>query len=314
MTAADPPGAGAPSDDPAAPAARRRRRPRLIAVLPTLLTLANAACGFAAITVAAQVQAVGLAEIPADEAAGGHLFVAALLIFAAMVFDAFDGSAARLLGQSSELGAQLDSLCDAVSFGVAPAFLMLQLVNHTFEGQGELWFVWPGRVLWGAAVLFVLCTILRLARFNVETDEEDDHAAFRGLPSPAAAAVVASVPLVMNGLLDLMAGDRGWTGWIDDVAAWLVAGVKLGLPVVTLAAAGLMVSGVPYPHVVNQTLRGRKSPWFLVKAVFAVVAVAVFRDFAVPLIAFWFAFSHPVRTLWSRPTPTAPPDGPADAA
>ena len=287
-----------------------RKRTRLIAVLPTLLTLGNAACGFAAITIAAKVQAVGLGEIPADEAAGGHLFVAALLIFAAMIFDAFDGSAARLLGQSSELGAQLDSLCDALSFGVAPAFLMLQLVNHTFQGQGELWFAWPGRVLWGAAVLFVLCAILRLARFNVETDEEDSHEFFRGLPSPAAAAVVASVPLVMNGLLDLATGERGWTTWIDDVAVWAVAAVKIGLPVVTLLAAGLMVSGVKYPHVVNLAVRGRRSPWFLVKVVFGLVAAAVFRDFAIPLIAFWFAFSHPVRALWKQDEPAAPPAGP----
>ncbi|NNJ26074.1 CDP-alcohol phosphatidyltransferase family protein [Alienimonas chondri] len=305
----DPPPLEPPEDDGSR--TRKKRRPRLIAVLPTLLTLGNAACGFAAITIASNVQAVGLGELPADEAAGGHLFVSALLIFAAMVFDAFDGSAARLLGQSSDLGAQLDSLCDALSFGVAPAFLMLQLVNHTFDAQGELWFVWPGRVLWGAAVLFVLCTILRLARFNVETDEEDDHSIFRGLPSPAAAAVVASVPLVMNGLLDLADGERGWTDWIDDVAAWTVAAVKIGLPVVTLLAAGLMVSGVRYPHVVNQTLRGRKSPWFLVKVVFAVVAAAVFRDFAIPLIAFWFAFSHPIRGLWKKDEPPASEPGPA---
>ena len=281
------------------------KKPRVIAVLPTLLTLANAACGFAAVTVAAKVQAVGLGELgldAADDAAGRHLFVAAGLIFLAMIFDAFDGSAARLLGQSSELGAQLDSLCDALSFGVAPAFLMLQLANHTFAGQADLAWAWPGRILWGCAVLFVLCTILRLARFNVETDEEDDHAFFRGLPSPAAAAVVASVPLVMNALRDLSAGDRGWSPWADDIAAWLIVAVKLGLPVVTLAAAGLMVSGVRYPHVVNQAVRGKRSPWFVVKVVFGGVAAIVFRELAVPLIALWFAFSHPIRAAAGRGT------------
>ena len=221
------------------------RKPRVVAVLPTLLTLANAACGFAAVTVAAKVQTVGLGEVPLDAmdaAAGRHLFVAAGLIFLAMVFDAFDGSAARLLGQSSELGAQLDSLCDALSFGVAPAFLMLQLADHTFAGQADLAWAWPGRILWGCAVLFVLCTILRLARFNVETDEEDDHAFFRGLPSPAAAAVVASVPLVTGALNEIVAGERGRFDWSDEVAGWCLIAIKLGLPVVTLAAAGLMVS------------------------------------------------------------------------
>ena len=172
---------------------------------------------------------------------------------------------------------------------------MLQLVSHTFAGQTDLAWNWPGRVLWGCAVLFVLCAILRLARFNVETDEDDSHEFFSGLPSPAAAAVVAGVPLAMNGLLDLAAGTRGWTAWADDVAAWLVIAVKLGLPVVTLLAAGLMVSGVKYPHVVNQAVRGNRSPWFVVKIVFGLVAVVVFRELAIPLIAFWFAFSHPVR-------------------
>ena len=301
-------------DDAAPP--RRTRRPRLVAVLPTLLTLGNAACGFAAVTVAAKVEAVGLGEVPAsaaDAAAGTHLFVAAVLIFAAMIFDAFDGSAARLLGQNSELGAQLDSLCDAVSFGVAPAFLMLQLVNHPFEGQDALAFRWPGRVVWGAAVLFVLCAILRLARFNVETDEEDDHSTFRGLPSPAAAATVASVPLVMRGLLQLQEQARGWdvaAGWTDDLAAWLIALVRIALPVVTLAAAGLMVSPVLYPHVVNRAVRGREKPWFVVKVLFAGVAAVVFREFAVPLVAFWFAFSHPLRTLLRR-EPAARPATPA---
>ncbi|MFH5805700.1 CDP-alcohol phosphatidyltransferase family protein [Alienimonas sp. DA493] len=304
--------------EPAEPApARRRKRARLIAVLPTLLTLSNAACGFASITIAAKVQAVGLGEIPADEAAGGHLFVAALLIFAAMVFDAFDGSAARLLGQSSELGAQLDSLCDALSFGVAPAFLMLQLVGHTFAGQGDLWFEWPGRMLWGCAVLFVLCAILRLARFNVETDEEDDHTVFRGLPSPAAAAVVAGVPLAIRGLNDILLGERGRFSWSDDVAGVVLVLIKLGLPIVTLLAAGLMVSGVRYPHVVNQFARSKRSPWFIIKLLFAAITVVVFQEFAVPLIAIWFAFSHPVRALWRREEVTPPHDegpngGPGD--
>ena len=276
------------------PAGRGRKR-KLVAVLPTLLTLGNAACGFAAITVSAKVQAVGLGELPADQAAGGHLFTAAVLIFAAMVFDAFDGSAARLLGQSSELGAQLDSLCDALSFGVAPAFLMLQLANHTFAGQTDLAWNWPGRVLWGCAVLFVLCAILRLARFNVETEEDDSHEFFSGLPSPAAAAVVAGVPLAIRGLNDMLAGTRGRFSWSDDAAGWLLVAIKVGLPVVTLLAAGLMVSGVKYPHVVNQFVRGKHSPWFLVKIVFGLVAAVVFRELAIPLIAFWFAFSHPLR-------------------
>ena len=271
---------------------RRRRGMKLVAVLPTLLTLANAACGFASLTVAAKIGVADVAPELLDDRVGDHLFYSALLIFAAMVFDAFDGSAARLLGQNSEFGAQLDSLCDAVSFGVAPAFLMLQLVRHTFAEQADLAFAWPGRVLWGIAVLYTLCAILRLARFNVETEEDDSHEFFSGLPSPAAAATVAGVPLVTD-LLRGFAADPD--SWFHDPARWLIPAIKILLPLVTLAAAGLMVSKVRYPHLVNGVMRGRRSRGFFVALLFGGVAVLVFRELAVPLACLGFAFVVPLR-------------------
>ncbi|HEX6986198.1 MAG TPA: CDP-alcohol phosphatidyltransferase family protein, partial [Planctomycetaceae bacterium] len=109
----------------------RHGRHRVFAVLPTMLTLGNAACGFGSITFAAKLgPAVDLGD------PGTHLYVSALLIFLAMVFDALDGRAARWANQSSEFGAQLDSLCDALSFGAAPAFLMLQFIRY-FETAFE---------------------------------------------------------------------------------------------------------------------------------------------------------------------------------
>ena len=275
----------------------RRRRMKLVAVLPTLLTLANAACGFASLTVAAKIGVADVAPELLDERVGDHLFVSALLIFAAMVFDAFDGSAARLLGQNSEFGAQLDSLCDAVSFGVAPAFLMLQLVRHTFAEQAHLAFEWPGRILWAVAALYVLCAILRLARFNVETEEDDSHEFFSGLPSPAAAATVASVPLVMDPLREFAADPEAW---ISGPARWLIPAIKILLPLVTLAAAGLMVSKVRYPHLVNNVMRGRRSRGFFIALLFGGAAVLVFRELAVPVAALGFAFAAPVRGALRR--------------
>ena len=151
------------------------RREKVFAVLPTMLTLGNAACGFGAITFAAKWSG-------GDPALS--LFIASCLIFLSMVFDALDGSAARLTKQTSEFGAQLDSLCDAISFGAAPAFLMLQ-----FSQSRDLLHL---RLLWWIAALYVACAVLRLARFNVETDEDDAHDSFSGLPSPAAAGTVRS--------------------------------------------------------------------------------------------------------------------------
>ena len=92
------------------------------------MTLGNAACGFGAITFAAKV---------GPDPAGEHdLFLSAVLIFLAMLFDMLDGSVARWAKQTSEFGAQLDSLCDAVSFGVAPAFLMLRII-HSMESSTD---------------------------------------------------------------------------------------------------------------------------------------------------------------------------------
>ena len=96
-------------------------------MVPSLLTLGNAACGFASITLAANMSPEKIAE--------GGLYMAGLLIFIAMAFDALDGPVARLAKQTSDFGAQLDSMCDAVSFGVAPAFLMLKFSPQEFAAS-----------------------------------------------------------------------------------------------------------------------------------------------------------------------------------
>lgn len=268
----------------------KRHRHRVFAVLPTMLTLGNAACGFGAITFAAKVGPFDASPGNTDLSA---LWTSALLIFVAMVFDALDGRAARWANQSSEFGAQLDSLCDAISFGAAPAFLMLQFVRH-FEARFELPFDYHPRLLWVIAVLFVLCAILRLARFNVETDEDDSHEGFSGLPSPAAAGTVASFALAIGDLLSLAeeAGARG------KVASFLVPAVQVALPLITLAAACLMVSRIRYAHLFNQLFSGRRSRRHLIQVVFGVAAVFLLREMALPVLFCYFAFTSPLRAAW----------------
>ncbi len=115
-----------------------------------------------------------------------HCMYSAALIFLAMVFDALDGQVARLSRTSSEFGAQLDSLCDLVSFGVAPAFLLVKMCPDFTAVHNE--------PVWVLAATFAVCVALRLARYNVETDEDDDHRTFSGLPSPAGGAAVGLKP------------------------------------------------------------------------------------------------------------------------
>jgi CDP-diacylglycerol--serine O-phosphatidyltransferase len=258
---------------------RRGRRKKAIAVVPSLLTLGNAACGFGCITYAAKVgPEIGT---PND------VYYAALLIFAAMVFDALDGPVARLAKQTSEFGAQLDSLADVISFGVAPAFLMLKCSR-----------VFHPRLLWVIAVLYVLCAVLRLARFNVTKDTESAHQSFRGLPSPAAAGMVASLVIIAPGLVDWT--DPELSESAQRVGEWVVTVTSWALPVITFAAACLMVSRVRYPHVVNQFLGGRHTFQHLVKVIFALVVIFAIHELAIPVVFFYFVMASPIRAAWSR--------------
>jgi CDP-diacylglycerol--serine O-phosphatidyltransferase len=267
--------------------------PKLIAVLPTLLTLGNAACGFGAITFAAKLGPVG---------ASGHApLISASLIFLAMVFDMLDGSAARLTRQTSELGAQLDSLCDGVSFGVAPAFLMLQFVGKELANVGGV--SYHPRLLWTIAVLYALCALLRLARFNVETEEDDAHDGFSGLPSPAAAGAVVSFPFAMPQLSEwALNGSPA----LQTAASWMIPGVRTLLPLVTLGAACLMVSRIPYPHFFNQLIRGRKTRRHVIQLVFSVAVIYWVHELAVPLMFCWFAFVPPAKAGWYEMTGRKP--------
>lgn len=265
---------------------------KMFRVLPTLLTLGNAVCGFGAITYAAKVGP--------DNLETRDLFIAAILIFLAMVFDALDGRAARWAKHTTDFGAQLDSLCDAVSFGIAPAFLMLQFVHYeTAPDAAKLIFQYHPRLLWVIAVLFVVCVLLRLARFNVETEEEDTHDEFSGLPSPAAAGTVASFPIAMHGLRDLADGTEMMS---QNVAHWLVPTIKIALPLITLAVACLMVSRVRYPHIFNQLFRGKRPRQHLIQLVFTAAVVFLVKEMAVPLIFCYFAFAAPLRAGWKEAT------------
>ncbi len=267
------------------------KRRKMFSVLPTLLTLGNAACGFGAITFAAKV---GPDPIEGNEPFR-DLFISAILIFLAMLFDALDGSAARWARQTTDFGAQLDSLCDALSFGVAPAFLMLQF-NHTVKEN--FWSLeYHPRLLWVIAMLYVVCALLRLARFNVETDEEDTHEYFSGLPSPAAAGTVASFPIAMRGLR-LIAGNE--LARSQHLAEWLIPAAKILLPLITLSVAVLMVSRIRYSHVFNQLFRGQRPRQHLIQLVFTAAIVFLVREMVVPLIFCYFAFTPPLRALWSE--------------
>ena len=252
---------------------------RTFAILPTMFTLGNLVCGFFAIVIASRVptpdSSEGLVQNSAIDSA--NCMLSAWLIFLAMIFDALDGYIARLANSASEFGAELDSLCDMVAFGAAPAFLLVKMCpQFSFFHKEAAWVI---------AASFAVCAALRLASFNVETSDEDDHMSFRGLPSPAAAASVAGFAIMFNTLRNQENPLR--------FAQQIDIGLQFLLPFFALLAAMLMVSRVPYPHVVNQVFRGQKPLRHLVGIIFSVVAVMVVRDYAVSIVCVTFVLYGP---------------------
>lgn len=260
----------------------RKRRRLTLSVLPTLLTLGNGVCGLAAIAVAVSE------NLPWDHET--KLLVAGMLIFGGMLFDALDGSAARMTGQESQFGAELDSLCDAVTFGTAPAVIVWQYADGLAI---------PLKISWAIGVLFALCVLIRLARFNVETDEDDTHEGFDGLPSPAAAGTIAAFAIAMPELA-VYATDTNYPEKVQWFAQRLMDGSQYFMAALTLSLAYLMVSRFHYPHVFQQLLRGRRAPHQIGQALFVVIGALVLHWLALPIAFCYYAFASPVRTLIRR--------------
>ncbi|TWT94492.1 CDP-alcohol phosphatidyltransferase [Stieleria varia] len=259
-----------------------KRRRLTLAVLPTMLTLGNGVCGLGAIAIAVSDPAT--LGWPLEQ----KLFFAGLLIFGGMLFDALDGSAARMTGQESEFGAQLDSLCDAVTFGTAPAVIIWGLSD-----------LLPQRLVWAIGVLFTLCVLIRLARFNVETDEEDSHESFEGLPSPAAAGTLAAFAIAMPDLKSLATDDM-YHERVHQFADNVLQASHFFIPGLALVLAFLMVSRFNYPHLVSQWIRGRRTPTQIGQALFAVGGVFLLHWLALPLAFCFYAFGSPIQAGWQH--------------
>jgi CDP-diacylglycerol---serine O-phosphatidyltransferase len=183
------------------------KRRRGIYLLPNLFTTANLFCGFYAI-IAAEA---------------GRFEAAAIAIFVAALMDGLDGRVARLTNTQSDFGVEYDSLTDMVSFGVAPAMIMYQWALSDLGDYGWLW----AKIGWLGAFIYTAAAALRLARFNTQVGVADKRY-FQGLPSPAAAALVASAIWA--------AVDRGLSG----------AAMAFQALAITVAAGLLMVSNFRY--------------------------------------------------------------------
>jgi CDP-diacylglycerol---serine O-phosphatidyltransferase len=286
-------------------AARKHRRERAlksVAVLPALATLGNLVCGFAAIylcLLSAQAGGTDLASRAATAKFASifptYVVMAAYLLVAAMFFDAIDGRLARFTRRTSEFGAQLDSLADIVSFGVAPAVVVLCIVRPFDPAALTGWERVYWRAEWVMAAVYVSCAALRLARFNVENvEDESAHMGFRGLPSPGAAAAVIGLIIFHQDLLPQMGELAGEHERALRVVGWT-------MPPLAMVLGLLMVSRFRYLHVVNTVLRGRRPFWQVVVLIIAfLVGLVVQFQLTIALAALAYALSGPARWLYLR--------------
>jgi CDP-diacylglycerol---serine O-phosphatidyltransferase len=231
----------------------RALRGRGIYLLPNLFTTGALFAGFYAIVSAIHDQ----------------FSAAAVAIFVAMVLDGMDGRIARMTNTQSAFGAEYDSLADMVSFGVAPGILAYQWLLHEISKLGFL-----------AAFIYASAAALRLARFNSQAVGSADKKYFKGLPSPASAALVA-------GFI-----------WCGDTYGFRGHGLVVMLTfLVTIACGALMVSNIRYYSFKDLDLRGRVPFVMVIAVVLGFGFISLNPPGMLLLICLLYAASGPVLTL-----------------
>ena len=241
-----------------------------IPLLPTLMTAGNILCGYVATL---QIfDGRHMADVT-------HYHNAIILILAACVFDALDGRVARISGTESAFGRELDSLADIVSFGVAPALLVHDIVLkdlNTPKGLG--WFI---------SCLYLVCGAIRLARFNCLAADNSKSSSknFCGCPIPAAAGVISSLTLLVV--------------WLDsnerEIGNW-----KYALALLMVALSLIMVSTIEYPSFKSVNWRTRRSINWVLATIMLIVVTVMFWQWMPAVIFVSYLLYGLVRPWISR--------------
>jgi CDP-diacylglycerol---serine O-phosphatidyltransferase len=223
----------------------RHRLRRGVYLLPSLLTMGNMFCGYACVVYAMR----------------GEYETAAPFIGFAYILDVLDGRIARLTGTTSEFGVEFDSMADIISFGMAPAILSFQWGLSTL-----------GRLGWAAGFLFVAAAAIRLARFNIQSAAGGDKRYFVGMPSPAAAGIIAATVFAYPyGLYDYRAA-------LPALALVLVPAV-------------LMVSTIRFRSFKNLDSKGRRPYTVLIFVAAGIMLVATHPRFMLVAVAYGYLAS-----------------------
>lgn len=237
--------------------------------IPNIFTLLNLFLGCVAIVFALQTESISIfvgEDLSTHYNIPEKLSIASYFIFAAAVVDFLDGFVARLLNATSEMGKQLDSLSDVVSFGVAPSMILYQLLRTSFikEESGL-----DTSILWLLPAFIVACAgAYRLARFNLDNSQSYG---FKGVPIPAAGLLIASFPLILHfGNSPL------------DVSEWLTN--KWVLYVVIVVVSWLMVSTMPLMALKFKDFTIKNNLPKIILVIIALVAAILLKWLAVPVV------------------------------
>lgn len=211
-----------------------RRRHRTIRLLPSMVTILGLCSGLSAVKFGIE----------------GKLDIALALVGAAAIFDMLDGRIARMLDATTKMGAELDSLSDAIAFGVAPALVLYVTFLHSDS------------VGWILALMFAVCMVLRLARFNTLMDEDNrpdwQREYFTGVPAPAG-ALIALLPIALSEQF----GDGWWVSF-PAVAVW------------TVFTGLLCVSTLPTLAIKSVSVAPRTAPILLVLVALAAALLVTY--------------------------------------
>lgn len=249
-------------------ARHRSRKPRLIHIgrlFPNMITLLSLCAG---------LSAVRFALVERWELAVGLVLVAAFL-------DGMDGRIARLLKSTSAFGAQLDSLCDSINFGVVPALLLFLWKTSSVKAVG-----------WAVALIFVVCAVLRLARFNTQLDDSGHNTVsdrfFQGIPAPAG-AILSLIPLMLYFWNQSTAQSRAFAEFLT--APHVIC-------VYQLALAFLMISRIPTFSAKKMAFSPHFGSFILFGAALIFILFMTEPWLVVPVLGGAYLLSIPASLAW----------------
>ncbi len=237
--------------------------------IPNIFTLLNLFFGCIAIVLSLQTNSIIIYtndDFTSSFNIPEKLAVASLFIFAAAVVDFLDGFVARIFRAGSEMGKQLDSLADVVSFGVAPGVIIYQLLRVSFLRE-ENGIDTPAAWLFPAFILSCAAAY-RLAKFNLDTTQQHG---FKGVPTPAVGLLIASFPLMLH-----------YGGGIININQWLIN--KWFLYILILVLSWLMVSNLPLMAIKFKDYTLKNNQPKLLLLLIAVIAIPLLHWLAIPVV------------------------------